>query len=1321
MLQAFLQSGGGTAARSAHRPFQSAAPFGTVARQGLLQNTMQGAQAGSGTLLEQFREDNPRFDQSLSAYQGSQELAQSVGIEDDGSAPMKLVEGALNVLDIPFQGVRGAVERTTGIDVDDIGLFRPQDSDNLVQRGARATGGFLTRVAFDPLTYVGGAGVLRRGGARMIEGGARKAFEEAAETGGEQFIRRWANRHQGSAIDRQITSRARATGDDRIIEQARQAVQARRESTPLSQVEQAREAFTERMAESWLTGRSRGVHRFLHDELDGVVGSEAAERLFRDLPRQFQGGLAVHVPFTSEPIAQVGRAGAITNWNPQLDAAAMAITQARQKIRGSRFGRATMDKLGKHGELYGAMMTDVWRSYDDTARTGYATYRAVRELFDGVERFGKHLDQAGGRHLARGKAVLDAAPDEETGINALRKFFYNPNATVGNSELEQRAAIVAREWHEALAERHTDLVRRGLVDENQYIPGYVPRIMTKEEAAEQAGRRLNVARGTRGAEPARSGHTGSRTAYVRDIENLPDGTVDFTWMDPSEIAEAAGRQVYLDNPIEIMGRYLSTTNSMMTRQDVLVGMRQLGVTLPGVSETRLIPSVQAADGVRAGRDMSRAATAARQQAADQAAEAAEAATRAGRGDAAALRETAGVREQQLNQALRDDDVIREASDAIMDRIRDGGAFTADMNEFMTKYFSALGRTRDRVAIDDVLDEQGVRALDALRDQFRTENRFGDLTRNIIQDGSDAGIGLQRFGTELPAGRVPEMWELMHGPQMVRQIADRYVAATNPGNTRELAKQIDAWYRPFFALFKTTSTVGRGYGYDARNIIGGTWNAYLAGVNAADWSLSGRLTAATNRIAKEMETEIARGVRTMREIEELAEQKLRRAVGHIEVEPGLSLYDVHVSLRDRQLFTSTRLDENLMAQSLTRNPQGSNPRDLREFIRGRSARLSSQVAAGEPEHIATRAANMVLDGPGVRHWFRHKTSVAQLSEEYLRTASYLRGARHAHRRGYRLAEEGGDFAEQYVNFTQFDYSDLDRGGPTGAGGFEGRVLAGIAFPFWRWSRNNVPLQFAALMTEPGKVQRLTRLHTALEETFGLNDEDAEIMNELLPEWVDNRMGFVTRYRDPLSGNPITLGIESPLMDINALFEMPNTLNPLTGFGMINNRELVNNMNPLGSVVYESVTGTNTFTGGAMPDTIEAPAPLSLLPHQTPGLGRNQEGNITMDPRVYYGARNLFTPLATVENLAGLSPRAQERMATSWLSQGAALPVTTFTPSQAGAELASRGQRLRSQTQAQAGALQVDLGEIRDLRRAGVPPEMIREMIARGQLEYVPEEE
>jgi hypothetical protein len=126
------------------------------------------------------------------------------------------------------------------------------------------------------------------------------------------------------------------------------------------------------------------------------------------------------------------------------------------------------------------------------------------------------------------------------------------------------------------------------------------------------------------------------------------------------------------------------------------------------------------------------------------------------------------------------------------------------------------------------------------------------------------------------------------------------------------------------------------------------------------------------------------------------------------------------------------------------------------------------------------------------------------------------------------------AAQSVKKYLFDYSDLTP--------FEKNVMKRV-FPFYTWTRKNIPLQLEALVTRPGKPLGVLKVKNAIE-----TNQDGYPDERYLPDWMVQNFAVRVR-KDPKTNNYeyFLLGSWLPLADIDKIFRPDrlamNMLTPL----------------------------------------------------------------------------------------------------------------------------------------------------------------------------------
>ena len=544
--------------------------------------------------------------------------------------------------------------------------------------------------------------------------------------------------------------------------------------------------------------------------------------------------------------------------------------------------------------------------------------------------------------------------------------------------------------------------------------------------------------------------------------------------------------------------------------------------------------------------------------------------------------------------------------------------------------------------------------------YRTRKQMGDVYK---QQGRSYGM-VSEAGVDSPQMRqyMEKRFNdagIFSQEGLVDDIRRIFEAQSNP---TKFQGWVDDFYRPFYAAQKAMMTSLRGPGYVARNIVGGMWNAYLVGVSGRHWATA----RAVQNLAKDAErfgVESADDSATqLRLASEKFEELLAGEFGKnkaAEMNRAWSLYQLRGGARSvagRTVGTTAVVRPTGIEGGLI------NPIDQLNI--SRADQISQAITVNNP-------------------WARFMTSMAADSEDFLRFGTFLKGVE-----DFGL-DDGGYAAMNLVRASQFDYGDLSD--------FEAGTLK-MLVPFYTWTRNNVPLQLRALMTQPRYVNNALRINDALRDAFGEYEED----QDPLPSFVRERFGWAIRkdllkgpMGDALAGGLI---VGEPLVDINRMIRTTGG----RGIGnVLNIREAANNLNPIFSVGAEALTGMELSTGGRMARTEEAP--VWALPFSR----RDTSGERVVSSRALRTARSLLPPLSIVERLfpefAG-NERYERRAYTSWASQMFGLPVSTLDPFQVGAELRAREAATRGRLERIAGdTLSDKVAFMQPLASANIPPQ------------------
>lgn len=208
--------------------------------------------------------------------------------------------------------------------------------------------------------------------------------------------------------------------------------------------------------------------------------------------------------------------------------------------------------------------------------------------------------------------------------------------------------------------------------------------------------------------------------------------------------------------------------------------------------------------------------------------------------------------------------------------------------------------------------------------------------------------------------------------------------------------------------------------------------------------------------------------------------------------------------------------------------------------------------------------------------------------------------------YKWAKDQGQSADQAaltVKKYLFDYSELSD--------FEKQYLRNV-FPFYTWTRKNVPLQLATLLQNPTRLTNQKRVF----ETFtsmATADESDPIRQAELPTYMQSPEFFRAPGVTTAEGEPVTLASRMPLFDLNLLTADPRTLLERGGFML----------NPMLRVPAELMMGRRL--GSQVPIESTRQVDPSALQRLT-GLGVDESGRTSALAR--YLSEQVPLPLGAV---------------------------------------------------------------------------------------------
>jgi hypothetical protein len=486
------------------------------------------------------------------------------------------------------------------------------------------------------------------------------------------------------------------------------------------------------------------------------------------------------------------------------------------------------------------------------------------------------------------------------------------------------------------------------------------------------------------------------------------------------------------------------------------------------------------------------------------------------------------------------------------------------------------------------------------------------------------------------GRIAEALSADYGPKKLMETIGRlYQVRQSPTNSFQ--DFIENVYKPFYAVQKVGMTLFRGVGFVHRNIMGGLWLGYLNGVGAAETLPASSTVIAAARALKQARRQLgadfdANPLEAARLMKENFEATIRKQFtgsdriiqGQSDADAILDLWEkFHKNGLDGRRRTSRVMGEILDSSSamgrtggirLQRDPNSR----ASDYLKVDTDRGSFFVLEEELSKVDT-VLRMAIDNP----WINFVSGYAEMSEDFLRFAAYIRSAKDIGTR------DGGYAASLFVKATHFDYADLSA--------FERDYLK-LLFPFYTWMRYNIPMQFRTLMHDPSRMTSAIKLQQSLAYIFSNDSEDqypyasyvAERFGFTIPESTFANLPDILR-----PAGPVSLGMMwgEPAIDLNRMFRVPGQF---TGSApgriastVVNPRELFGMMNPL------LATGAGAFSGYSRGEPALVPGQTEPAPkwmawavtRTDPRTGEKVVGRVLTET-----LRGIFPQLSVIERLA-----------------------------------------------------------------------------------------
>jgi len=574
------------------------------------------------------------------------------------------------------------------------------------------------------------------------------------------------------------------------------------------------------------------------------------------------------------------------------------------------------------------------------------------------------------------------------------------------------------------------------------------------------------------------------------------------------------------------------------------------------------------------------------------------------------------------------------------------------------------------------------------------------------------MGLGRIGARPSAEGVvsvgPELANL-RAMQGVRELFEARQRVS--GNPSAMAEFFEKVYDPLFLVWKNGATVGRGPGYTFLNMVGNLYMNMLGDVTIKDHKISARVlqsvTDSYNQAGRELaeRTGLDLSKRESRAVVgKRADEILKKSLGTEKI-GDKTLYELWTEFVNAGGVDSSQIGEALA--SIGKSGVDVTPEGL-------ALALNRVRIAGDPT-VATRRVESVVNAFMNNPYQQFANSVNTNVESWTRFASFIDGYR---------ASGSIDMAMERMYLLQFNYGDLSRMDQA----------ARRVFPFYVWTRNNVPAQIRAMLIQPGKIRRMMAAQESFKQALIADDEDAWLQ-EVLPDYIGEVGGFASA----ITSGPYNVAFSSklPYDDVDRLIQFGGR------FGLsLNARDIGQMLGPY-TLGLEAIFQRDFSTGGAF-DPLGREATgwrrgLAALPG-IGSTGRYGEARLStpMDkfltelvPQIGTAERALSGLATGVRGVGGeraeglasaiespTSSAMRERGMSNLLNVSGVSPLfgvsaTTLTPRTISSSLRDRRGRQLAEINQAAGRAGVSVEWLREQLRKGYTPEQIAVMVAGGQ--------
>jgi len=707
---------------------------------------------------------------------------------------LDVVFGALNAPRKALFRVAGVNPEVTGGDV-----FRTQKDDSILERAGKFAGAFAFDVVTDPLTYVGGTGLIgRKGAAELAASQAkRKAGFEAAQ----QALRNagkdpdglvetlYKNSPLRKLAGEEVATLGKAADD--ALSPSRQLLNRRAEivQTGVSDAEAlgvlrrelAEEEFGRIVGESLLYGGRKTTL----DSLTNLLGDEkVAREVFSSLPSEVRGGALLRTA-TGKTLARIpgtGRGSLLGRPGERLNVARFNASERIGRTIAGVTGKTGIS--GEFGPSWQAVRSGLRKAMQDPnfdilknnlGRDRLTTYTSFKQAHRNMSRarltgLFKVWNMMGEANAAERDFVDQGLGDDYIRGRLLGYHAPEAGAIVDASEAEIAGMEMGRKLREAVSLGRLDQVEAGIPIADMG-PGYQPLFLTEEGAKRR--RVLDRVTTGKGGDVlyTPTAHRKEWIIAVNDPEQakllgyaIPD--TNSVALSAVQINKILGQEDFITDPVQIASRYLEQSARSVAAQKFVNEALRAGVLVADVdyaaSQARFDRLASFMSGVRkASPQLAKRVTAAKDKAERELLDAAGVATRDKTvQEASALRikmnadyDAAVSGQQAVAQRLRDADAAVEQarpSRGVIGARLTGYAQTGVEDEVAqaTRVAEAAQRRlRTKTAkygesLDDLGEAQELRKIgeegaDELIDDAYTaaEWRFDDLT--ISQEAKDS--------------------------------------------------------------------------------------------------------------------------------------------------------------------------------------------------------------------------------------------------------------------------------------------------------------------------------------------------------------------------------------------------------------------------------------------------------------------------------------------------------------------------------------------------------------------------------------------------------